>query len=119
MQGLSGVNFLIPSEVLSALNSSYPSEKHNGMFFTMWYGVYNIKSWELLYSTAGHPPALFFTDMNTGHTKVKGLRTSNSPDGCHGPMTVKVVDKGNGKVNVHPTCKADDSGIRVVGIEVQ
>ena len=77
MQSLPGVNYLIPSEVLDALNRSYPSEKHNGMFFTMWYGVYNIKNRELLYSTAGHPPGFYLADINTGHTKIKELRTPN------------------------------------------
>ena len=77
MQSLSGVDFRIPSEVLGALNRSYPSEKHNTMFFTMWYGVYNINSRELLYSTAGHPPAFFFADMNTEDTEIRELRTPN------------------------------------------
>ena len=33
-------------------------EEHGGMFFTMWYGVYDKRSRSLRYSSAGHPPAI-------------------------------------------------------------
>jgi sigma-B regulation protein RsbU (phosphoserine phosphatase) len=35
-------------------------ERHNNMYFTMWYGVYNRQSGELRYASAGHPPALLY-----------------------------------------------------------
>ena len=44
--------------------------------------------------------------------------SGNSPTGCNGPFDVKIVDKGNGKVNIIPTCKANESGVRLVGVEV-
>lgn len=61
--------------------------------------------------------------VNTGTlTSQEGnvyIGSGNSPDGCNGPFDVKVVDKGNSKVNVIPTCQANESGIRLVEIEVQ
>ncbi|MFO0963363.1 MAG: fused response regulator/phosphatase [Phycisphaerales bacterium] len=47
-----------PGAVLEALNRLFPMERHHGMFFTMWYGVANLKTRELLYGCGGHPPAL-------------------------------------------------------------
>ncbi len=54
---LSGVNFREPAEVLTALNHAFPMERHDGKYFTMWYGVYQPLSRRLRYSCAGHPPA--------------------------------------------------------------
>jgi hypothetical protein len=60
--------------------------------------------------------------VNTGTlTSQEGnvyIGSGNSPDGCNGPFDVKVVDKGNGRVNVIPTCQANESGVALHGIEV-
>lgn len=45
--------------------------------------------------------------------------SGNSPNGCNGAFDVKVVDKGNGKLNIIPVCRANESGVSLVGIEVQ
>jgi serine phosphatase RsbU (regulator of sigma subunit)/sulfur relay (sulfurtransferase) complex TusBCD TusD component (DsrE family) len=47
-----------PDIVVSSVNNAFQSEDHNGMFFTMWYGVLNIKSGNLSYVCAGHPAPL-------------------------------------------------------------
>ena len=47
-----------PGAVLAALNRLYPMDRHHGMFFTMWYGVANLRTRELHYGSGGHPPAL-------------------------------------------------------------
>jgi serine phosphatase RsbU (regulator of sigma subunit)/Tfp pilus assembly protein PilF len=55
-----------PAMVLKALNNSFQSENHNGMFFTMWYGVYNWIDKTLTYTCAGHPaPLLIHKDGST------------------------------------------------------
>ena len=46
-----------PSEVLSLLNASFQMERHNGMYFTMWYGVYDAATRSMTWSGGGHPPA--------------------------------------------------------------
>lgn len=43
----------------------------------------------------------------------------NNPDGCGGAVTVKVVDLGNGKVNVHPTCASGNEKLTVIGIDTK
>lgn len=55
---LGRVDFRDPAGVLTALNNTFPMEKQNNMFFTIWYGVYNKTTGKLRYSTGGHPPAI-------------------------------------------------------------
>ena len=55
---LANTDFRDPAAVLAALNTMFPMEKQNNMFFTIWYGVYNRSTGELRYSTGGHPPAI-------------------------------------------------------------
>ena len=54
-------NFLQPGEVLAALNDSFQMERHNGMYFSIWYGVYDKKQRRISYSCGGHPPAVLIT----------------------------------------------------------
>jgi serine phosphatase RsbU (regulator of sigma subunit) len=56
-----GANMSEPAQVLAALNAMFPMEDHAGMYFTMWYGVFNRTSRELRYATAGHHPAFLLT----------------------------------------------------------
>jgi len=47
-----------PGAVLSELNSVFPMDRNNGMYFTAWYGVYHAPTRTLRHSSGGHPPAL-------------------------------------------------------------
>jgi sigma-B regulation protein RsbU (phosphoserine phosphatase) len=84
-QSLAGCDFRDASQVLSALNNAFLMDKHNQMYFTIWYGVYNKVTRELNYSGAGHPPALLLSG------------TPEAPTGCQqlesqGPMNGVVED---------------------------
>jgi serine phosphatase RsbU (regulator of sigma subunit) len=46
-----------PAEVLASLNAMFQMDRHDGMIFTMWYGVYHIGQRLLRYACAGHHPA--------------------------------------------------------------
>ena len=48
----------IPRRCSPALNDAFPMEKHNNMYFTIWYGVLHRPSRTLRYASAGHPPAV-------------------------------------------------------------
>lgn len=76
---LSTTDFLQPSQVLRALNEAFPMSGHNEMYFTMWYGVYNLKQRQITYASAGHPPALLVTPQ-----QVIALKTPNLPVGMLG-----------------------------------
>ena len=56
-RALPGVDFTNPAAVLSSLNSRFQMGDHDGMFFTIWYGVYHVGARDLDYTTAGHHPA--------------------------------------------------------------
>jgi sigma-B regulation protein RsbU (phosphoserine phosphatase) len=57
-QSLPDADLRMPAQVLRVLNRAFPMEKHNGLYFTAWYGVFNKASRELRYAGGGHPPAL-------------------------------------------------------------
>jgi serine phosphatase RsbU (regulator of sigma subunit) len=45
-----------PVKVLNTLNAKFQMEEHDGMYFTMWYGVYDVPHRTLRYASAGHHP---------------------------------------------------------------
>lgn len=74
-QALPATNFLVPHEVLKSLNQRFQMEQQRNMFFTMWYGVYQRSTRSLVYSSAGHPPAILVTGPTSDTTKTFSLRT--------------------------------------------
>jgi phosphoserine phosphatase RsbU/P len=60
---------------LSALNETFPMEKQNNMFFTIWYGVFHKPTRKLTYSSAGHPPAVLVHRNGEGTPEVKTFFT--------------------------------------------
>lgn len=65
-QTLPNTNFLKPAEVLKNLNSAFPMESHYNLYFTLWYGVYQVSSRQLSFAAAGHPPAIMInSDITT------------------------------------------------------
>lgn len=57
-QSLANIDFCNPATVLQSLNETFQMEKHNNMFFTIWYGIYSKSKRELLYASGGHPPGI-------------------------------------------------------------
>jgi serine phosphatase RsbU (regulator of sigma subunit) len=56
-RALPNVDFENPAQVLSSLNDRFQMATYNGMYFTMWYGVYNTSNRTLTHGSAGHHPA--------------------------------------------------------------
>ncbi|MBF2067945.1 MAG: SpoIIE family protein phosphatase [Calothrix sp. C42_A2020_038] len=79
-RALQNLNYYQPSQVLKALNDTFQMNYQNDKYFTIWYGVYNYKKRQLIYSSAGHPPAVLVSG-NKHCTEVKLLRTSGMPVG--------------------------------------
>lgn len=50
------VDFRDPGAVIRSLNRRFPMEQHNALFFTIWYGVYDVEQRMLVYATGGHHP---------------------------------------------------------------
>ena len=55
---LPGVDFANPSEVLAGLNAAFPMGERDGKYFTMFYGVFNTETREMVHASGGHPPAI-------------------------------------------------------------
>jgi phosphoserine phosphatase RsbU/P len=57
-QTLPATDFRSPTEVLTGLNKVFQMDRHNEMYFTIWYGVYDKQRRRLTYANGGHPPAI-------------------------------------------------------------
>ncbi len=80
-RALKSLNYYQPSEVLRALNDTFQMNYQNDKYFTIWYGVYNRIKRQLIYSSAGHPPAILVSGKSVNVTEVKQLRTPGMPVG--------------------------------------
>ncbi len=66
-ESLPDVDFGDPGNVLSVLNERFKMADHQGMFFTIWYGVYDERTRTLDWSGGGHPPAVLLSDGDDPH----------------------------------------------------
>jgi sigma-B regulation protein RsbU (phosphoserine phosphatase) len=67
-RALPDVDFTMPADVLSSLNRRFQMDSHDGMYFTVWYGVYRVSERTLAFSAAGHHPAyLVHADRSASH----------------------------------------------------
>lgn len=67
-RALPDVDFGSPAAVLTSLNARFQMDSHNGLYFTMWYGVYDVGDRTLRYAAAGHHPAyLVPSDRQAAH----------------------------------------------------
>jgi len=89
-RALKGLDYYQPSDVLRALNDTFQMDYQNDKYFTIWYGVYNRAKRQLIYASAGHPPAILLSSKSLSLTEVKRLRTSGLPVGMF--PQVKYVD---------------------------
>ncbi len=71
---LPDIDFRDPAAVVRGLNRMFPMERHNNLFFTIWYGVYNIVERALTFATAGHHPAFL---LSPGASQPVPLGTRN------------------------------------------
>ena len=75
-QSLPNTDFRIPTQVLSTLNETFQMEKHNNLYFTMWYGVYNKLTCVLDYASSGNAQALLYpgaVDLSTPNMLIGGI----------------------------------------------
>jgi sigma-B regulation protein RsbU (phosphoserine phosphatase) len=77
-QTLPNTDFREPDQVLTALNDTFQMEDHNNMYFTIWYGVYNMKTRSLVYANGGHPPALLLETTRGEEARVVRLANKNT-----------------------------------------
>lgn len=78
LEAFAGASAGSPHEVLAGLNRLFPMGSHGNMYFTSWYGVYQVSTRELSYSSGGHPPSLLVSPQDNSVTY---LRTKCPPVG--------------------------------------
>lgn len=74
--GVPNVDQRDPAALLSALNNIYLMEKQNGLYFTLWYGVYQVSTRRLKHASGGHPPALL-VDRPDGAPRSRRIVSTN------------------------------------------
>jgi serine phosphatase RsbU (regulator of sigma subunit) len=72
-----------PAEVLRGLNDMFQMDSHAGMYFTLWYGVFDPESRVLEFASAGHHPA-FLVPLD--RSEATPLRTRNPMIGAMGAI---------------------------------
>jgi len=77
---LPGADLREPAAVLASLNAMFQMDRHDGMIFTMWYGVYDVSSRMLRYASAGHHPAYLVADGTSTSLRTRGLTIGAMPD---------------------------------------
>jgi serine phosphatase RsbU (regulator of sigma subunit) len=85
-RALPGCDFRSPTEVLARLNAMFQMDNHNGMFFTIWYGVYDRRQRKLIYASAGHHPAYL---VSADRTEITPLKTEGPLIGVVEDFSVK------------------------------
>jgi sigma-B regulation protein RsbU (phosphoserine phosphatase) len=80
-----------PGAVLTELNRAFPMEKNNGMYFTVWYGVFHMPSRALWHSSGGHPPALMLHPEGAiEEIRAPGMIVGLMPDTSYATGVTKV-----------------------------
>ena len=96
---LPDVDLRDPSQVLAGLNELYQMDRHNQLFFSTWYGVYEPAARRLEFASAGHPPSLLVRAGGEGQPVAellqgKGPLIGVMPGGTWRARSV-AVDEGN------------------------
>jgi sigma-B regulation protein RsbU (phosphoserine phosphatase) len=79
-RAIPNINYHQPSDVLRSLNTTFQMSYQNDKYFTMWYGVYHRSKQQLVYASAGHPPAVLVSP-DSGGGQAKRLKTPGMPVG--------------------------------------
>ena len=99
-QSLPQTDFRDPGQVLTALNKAFPMEQQNGLFFTIWYGIYHKPTRRLDYAGGGHPPALLLTGADAGSSRLLQLESQGPMVGAVGDLEFSTS-----------TCQVDPFGL--------
>ncbi len=69
-----------PWTIITELNRLFQMDSDRLNYFTMWYGVYNTDTRELIYTSAGHPPAILISKKED-KWEYQTLKTPSLPIG--------------------------------------
>ncbi|MFM7066688.1 MAG: PP2C family protein-serine/threonine phosphatase [Gammaproteobacteria bacterium] len=95
---LPGVDFRDAAAAMSAISNAFQCEKHNDMYFTLWYGVYRRSTRTLTHCSGGHPPALLLSAADgqgrstSERLRAPGLIVGVMPDIVYRAQSVQVPE---------------------------
>lgn len=67
-------DFHDPAQVLASLNAMFQMDSHGGLYFSIWYGVYDLRTRVLRYASAGHHASYL---VSADRATMEPLRTRN------------------------------------------
>jgi serine phosphatase RsbU (regulator of sigma subunit) len=71
-------DFADPSAVLTALNQAFPMQRQNDMYFTIWYGVFDLNTDTIRYASGGQHPSVLIAPGK----RPELLKGRGAPIGC-------------------------------------
>jgi sigma-B regulation protein RsbU (phosphoserine phosphatase) len=92
-QSLPDTDFRKPGDVLSALNERFPKANHNGMGFTLWYGVYDRSLRQLTCASGGHPPALLLSGPSADQLRLETLDVTGPALGAMPKVSYRSISR--------------------------
>lgn len=84
-QSLPATDFHEPGQVLAALNRAFQMEQQNGLYFTIWYGIYHRPTRTIHYAGGGHPPSILLMGPSEAEVRLHLLESK-------GPMVGAIPD---------------------------
>ncbi len=90
---LPSTDFRSPASVLAGMNEAFQMDRHNNMYFTLWYAVYDRRSRKLHYANGGHPAAILMGGLSPAAAKPvelfsPGMIIGGFPDVKYGELAV-------------------------------
>ena len=70
-RAMPGIDFYDPAQVLRGLNAMFQMDDHDGMLFSIWYGVYNLGTRQIRYASAGHHPSYLLVSAQCNPTPLQ------------------------------------------------
>jgi Stage II sporulation protein E (SpoIIE)/FHA domain len=97
-RALPATDFRDPIQVLAGLNTMFQMDSHDGLYFTIWYGVYDSSKRLLSYASAGHHPGFLLESDTTDALPLKtsGLMIGAIPDPSY--LVAETTVPGGGRL---------------------
>ncbi len=92
-RALPDTDFSQPAQVLDRLNRVFQMDSHGGLYFTIWYGVYDARAGRLTHAGGGHHPAYLRSPQGDAllPLQVRNPPIGVMPESRFGQQTVDVA----------------------------